>query len=301
MMKMKLAGLIGLVAVIMIIIAPASAVILEETYKGSISRIESSKDTINVYVTDVYQGDGSWLDYGQSSLPNPIVTATFNNPAAFADLKQGDPVEVTLLGGSEWITIGKIGSVSATSQPIIACYGDPSRLVSPFYNNYEITFVAEPDCALCEGTTCTASLASVNVKRDGTEVEAADMFPGSTHVFAWNSDYQYIPVITFVSGEAGSSPCLSSDIIMAGPQAISDFTIYITQRSTIVKSVVETLETEEVTEAPTPVSPTAVMTVEETTVQTAAPSAAPTQAPGFTLFIALAGIFAALCVFSYRK
>ena len=303
MKNMKLAGIAVMVIAAMIICSPASAVLLEETYLGWVSKLEPSKDRVTVYVTDVYQGDGTWLTYGKSSLKNMIVPGTTTNPSVFNDLKQGDSVEVTIMGGSggEWITIGKIGSSGSTSKPVIACYGDPSRLISTFYRDYAISFETEPDCALCEGTTCTASSASVTVRRDGEKVESAEMYPGTTHVFGWESSYQYIPQITFVSGEAESSACISEDegMVMAGPQAVSDFTIYITQRSTIVKSEVETLEKETLTQTP---SGTIAATETEmtSTVTATSPVAATPETPGFTALCAMSAIFAAFCLVSKR-
>ena len=297
-----MAWAIALIFAFMVICSPASAVILEESYQGWISKLEPSSDKVTVYVTEVYEG-GTWVTYGKSSLKNMLVEGTTSNPSVFTDLKQGDPVEVTIMGGpgGEWITIGKIGSTGLTSKPIIACYGDPSRLISPFYKNYIISFIPESDCELCEGTTCVASGASVTVERDGLEVESVDMFPGSTHVFGWdNVSLQYIPLITFVSGEGESSQCSSSEIIMAGPQAVSDFTIYITQRSTIIKSEVETLETEGLTEEPTTEATTA-ETVVQTETRTEVPTTAATpETPGFTMICAFSAIFAAFCIVTGR-
>lgn len=300
MRDMKIAGAAILLIAIMAASSPASAVILEETYMGWISKLEPSYDKLTIYVTEVYQGEGNWLTYGQSGLKNNIVTGTVTNPFVFEDLKQGDSVEVTILGGpgGEWITIGRIGSVGSTEKPIISCYGDPSRLVSPFYKNYKVIFDAKPDCDLCEGTVCTASAAQVKIERDGEVVESAEMFPGSTHVFGWDSSYQYIPLVTFVSGEADSSPCLSSEDggMMTGPQAVSDFKIDITQRNTIVKSEVETLET---------TAQTAVATTAKTTAQagtrTDVPSTAATpETPGFTTICALSSILVAVGLVSKR-
>ena len=98
-----------------------------------------------------------------------------------------------------------------------------------------------------------------------------------------------------------SSACISSgeDGMMAGPQAVSDFTIYITQRSTIVKSEVETLETEVMTEMPTEVVTAAVTQVPVTAETTVLP-ATTAATPGFTMFCALAAVFAALCLFVRR-
>ncbi|WP_048149526.1 hypothetical protein [Methanolacinia paynteri] len=299
-----------LIAALIIVFAvvfcsPASAVLLEEKYMGAISKLEPSYDRIIVNVASVYEG-GEWVTYGKSSLKNNLVTGTTSNPSVFKDLSQGDSVEVTIMGGpgGEWITIGKIGSTGLAIKPIIACYGDPTRLVSPFYKNYEISYISESDCELCEGTICEASGASVTVKRDGLEVESADMYPGSTHVFGWdNATLQYIPLITFVSGEGESSQCSSSDVIMAGPQAVSDFTIYITQRSTIILNEVETLETEGLTEGPTSMmtAVTTPATVVQTDYQTPAPTTAATPAtPGFTAICAFSAIFGAFCLVAGR-
>ena len=303
MKNMKFILITALIFIFAVVVcSPVSAVILEEKYMGSISKLEPSYDRIIVNVASVYEG-GEWVTYGMSSLKNNLVTGTTTNPLVFKELKQGDPVEVTIMGGpgGEWITIGKIGSTGLTTKPIIACYGDPSKLVSPFYKNYVISFTAESDCELCEGTVCEASGASVTVERDGLEVESADMFPGSTHVFGWdNASLQYIPEITFVSGEGESSQCSSSDVVMAGPQAVSDFTIYITQRSTIVLKEVETLETEGLTEEPT-MEATAVETVVRTETQTSAPTTVATPAtPGFTVICALSAIFGAFARVSGR-
>jgi len=303
MRYMKMAWAIALIFAFVVICSPVSAVILEESYQGWVSKLEPSSDRVTVYVTEVYEG-GTWVTYGKSSLRNMIVEGTTSNPSVFTDLKQGDPVEVTIMGGpgGEWITIGKIGSTGLTTKPIIASYGDPSRLISPFYKNYVISFIPESDCELCEGTTCIASGASVTVERDGLEVESVDMFPGSTHVFGWdNVSLQYIPLVTFVSGEGESSQCSSSAVIMAGPQAVSDLTIYITQRSTIIKNEVETLETEDLTEEPT-LEATTAETIIQTEIRTEAPTTVATpETSGFTIICAVSAIFAVFCIVSGRQ
>ena len=93
MRYVKMAWAIALIFAFMVICSPASAVILEESYQGWISKLEPSSDKVTVYVTEVYEG-GTWVTYGKSSLKNMLVEGTTSNPSVFTDLKQGDPVEV---------------------------------------------------------------------------------------------------------------------------------------------------------------------------------------------------------------
>lgn len=289
-----------LTAVFMLMILPASAVILEEQYKGQISTLNAAKKTLTVQVTSVYEG-GEWVNYGKSSLKNSIVSGTIYNPDVFNDLKQGDPVEATILGGAggEWIAIGKIGNLGSTQTPLTAAYGDPSRLSSPYYRGYTVTTAMETDCAECEGTTCTASSSTVSVIRDNAVVETKVMYPGEMHVFGWNSDYQYILKIKFNSGEASSDSCPGYEG-MAGPQAVSDFTIYDTQRSTILASEVDVAAeaTDVLTQSPTETQTAA---PEITAYATQAPSPQATQSGfGLELFIS-AGLIGCLLIILRRN
>ena len=291
-----------LIAIFMLMVMPASAVILEENYKGQISKLEPAKNTLTMQVSSVYQG-GEWVTFGKSSLKNSIVSGKIYNPDIFNDLKQGDSIEAAILGGAggEWIAIGKIGNVGSTETPLIAAYGDPSRLTSPYYMGYTLKTEIKPDCSQCEGTTCKALSATVTPVRDGKDVETDEMYPGDTHVFGWNSDYQYILKITFNSGEASSDSCPGYGG-MAGPQAVSDFTVYDTQRSTILASEVD------VTAAPTAVSTQSPAETEISqttevipTAATASPSPQATQSGfGPELFIA-AGLIGCLLIVLRRN
>ena len=292
----------AIMAVLFLIIMPASAVILEEQYKGQISRLEPSKNTITMQVTSVYEG-GEWVTYAKSSLKNNIVSGTINNPDIFSDLKQGNPVEAVILGGpgGEWIAIGKIGNVDSTTTPLTAAYGIPDRLISPYYRGYTIKTELTPNCAECEGTTCTAQSAKVVVERDGAVVEEKTMYPGETHVFGWNSDYQYIIQVKFNSGEASSDSCPAFEGIV-GPQPISDFTVYDTQRSSVlvtnpVPTVTDTAETTAETTVPTQTQ-----TAEETVSQTSEPMPKATQTGtnvGVVFLMAVFGV--SMAVFKRRN
>ena len=285
MKKTSIFAFAALAVICLLMAIPASAVIMEETYKGQVSKLEPSKNILTMQVTSVYTGDG-WQTYAKSSLKNNIVMGTTYNPDIFADLKQGDPIEATILAGpgGEWISVGKIGSTGSTQSPLIASYGDPSRLMSPFYQGYTLTTELKPDCAECTGTTCLATSAIVSAVRDGKIVETNEMYPGYTHVFGWNSDYQYILKIKFNSGEASSDSCPGFGG-MVGPQAISDFTIYDTQRSTILASEIDI--------APEPAVVSTAAATQQTAEETTAPAATSAPVPqatqsgfGFELFIA---------------
>lgn len=297
MKKLSFVALAVFAVICLLMAVPASAVIMEETYKGQVSKLEPSKNRLTMQVSSVYTGN-EWLPYAKSSLKNNIVEGTVYNPDIFNDLKQGDPIEATILAGpgGEWITVGLIGSVGSTQSPLIASYGDPSRLISYFYKGYTVKTELKPDCAECTGTTCIAASAIVSPERDGKIVETNEMYPGYTHVFGWNSEYQYILKIKFNSGDASSDKCPGFDG-MAGPQAISDFTIYDTQRSTILASEVD------ITPSPTPVSTAAPAETELYQVTPEMTTEAETQAPlpqatqsglGFELFIAAGFVGCAL-------
>ena len=226
-------------AFLMLTAMPASAVILEEYYSGQISKLDASKKTLTMQVSSVYEGE-QWVVFAKSGLKNNIVSGTISNPDIFKDLKQGDPIEAAILGGpgGKWIAVGKVGTTGSTEKPLIASYGDPSKLLSYFYQGYTLTAKTAPDCSSCEGTVCTASNAMVSVFKNDELVETDEMFPGDSHVFGWNTEYQYILKIKFNSGEASSDSCPGTGP-MSGPQAVSDFTIYDTQRSAITAAEVD--------------------------------------------------------------
>ncbi|MBN2734374.1 MAG: hypothetical protein JXQ82_05935 [Methanomicrobiaceae archaeon] len=296
MREMKFFALITVSVIFLLMALPASAVIMEETYKGQVSKLEPSKKSLTMQVSSVYEG-GQWVTFAKSSLKSNIVVGTTYNPDIFNDLKQGDPIEATILGGpgGEWISVGKIGTVGSTQSPLIASYGDPSRLISYFYQGYTVKTELKPDCSWCEGTTCTASSAIVSPIRDNMVVETKEMYPGYTHVFGWNSEYQYILKIKFNSGRASSDLCPGTGV-MAGPQAVSDFTIYDTQRSTILASEVDIAPSETEITTLLPTETEILHATPEMTSATQAPVPQPTQSGfGMELFIA-AGLFGCIMV-----
>ncbi|WOF17144.1 hypothetical protein F1737_10870 [Methanoplanus sp. FWC-SCC4] len=294
-MKITRSAAIAAIILALLLILPVSAVMLEETYKGQVSRIDENKKMFTMQVDTVYNGK-EWVVYSKTSLKNRYVEGIINNPDFFADVKQGDKIEATIMGGAggEWIIVGKIGSTSVTESPIIASYGDPSRLVSPYYKGYTISFEGKPDCDSCEGSTCPALSAVVTVSKDKQPVETKEMIPGERHVFGWTSDYQYVLKVIYNRGEAPSSLCPETGMI-TGPQAISDFTIYDTQRSTILESEIGAINPEETKEIKTE-TPTEIPTLEETQTQVP-PTQAPTKSgPAFAWLIGAMAVITTLFV-----
>ena len=278
-------------------VMPASAVIQEQHFKGQVSVIDAAKNTMTVQINYVYEGN-EWVPYSKATtVPNNIIRGKTDNPLIQKELKQGDAVEACIMGGTdgngEWIAMGKIGSVSSTETPFITLYGDPSKLISNFYQGYVFEYAPVAQCGSCTGTLCPSEAAFVIVSKDGAVVEEKKMVPGESHIFGYDSDNQYVLAVTYNFGEASSEECSSSPVMMAGPQPINDFTIYDTQRSAILEQMTATqtaaataAPTQTVTEA-TPVPPEPRGTP-ETPAPT--PSAMPTRSGfGFELVI-IAGI-----------
>ncbi len=224
-------------------VMPVSAVIQEQHFKGQVSVIDAAKNTMTVQVNYVYEGT-EWVPYSKATtVPNNIIRGKTDNPLIQKELKQGDAVEACIMGGTdgngEWIAMGKIGSVSSTETPFITLYGDPSKLLSDFYQGYVFRYAPVAQCGSCSGTLCPSEAAFVTVSKDGALVEEKKMVPGETYVFGKDSENQYVLKVTYNFGQASSEECSSAPMMM-GPQPINDFTIYDTQRSAILESMTAT-------------------------------------------------------------
>ncbi len=282
-MKTKIlrTGIATALLVILLIAAPASAVLLEESFMGTVSKIDQRANTLNVKADSSYNGE-SWVPLTGTM----ILTGEVPDTAVFDSLKQGDAVQVTRIGGEggSWIAIGKIGSVSLTEKYLTDSFGDPSRLISEFFEGYRVDFTTTPDCNTCTGTTCTALSAEVTITQKGANVGTIFMTPGQTVLFKTPAENQYNLGITFVRGEASSATCERYGS-MVGPQPISDFVIH-----EVKKGVVTATET--ATELPTqaPVTPAS---LPPTTVL-------PTQSPGFAGLLSVFALIAGVCLFCHH-
>ena len=287
---MKKTRYVLLLLIVSLLAVSASAVIFEENYKGKVSRLEPSKQIMTMQVSEVYEG-GQWIPFAKSSLKNNIVAGSTDNPHIYNELKQGDLIEACILGGAggEWVAVGKISSATTTESRLTMEFGDPSKLVSPYYDGYSVEYTTTPNCNACEGTICVAPSATVTVYKGGKQIEKRTLSEGMTRIFGYYSDNQYVLKITYNFGEASSSLCLGSEM-MTGPQDISDFTIYDMQRSAILAGEIPDAAEETAATG----APTAVQTeVPETPAPPVQPTPSTTSSPGFAGFAAMGGIAAA--------
>lgn len=135
----------------------------------------------------------------------------------------GDHVEVASLGGSGqwWVALGKI---SGTERVISDIYGDVAHLISPLLGGYKIEYNNTPNCSTWTGgCNCEAKYTTVNITSESGQTEGHQLYPGQNYAYEGGI---YRINITFHSGQAHVYPeCTGQPYV--GPQAVSDFTIYI--------------------------------------------------------------------------
>ena len=220
----------------------------------------------------------TWTGISVQFVADQKITGTAPSSDAMAYLCVGDTVQATFTGESpqaSWVTVSKVDGTDPTGKFLIASFGDPSKIVNSFQNNFKVTFDTAPDCESCSGSVCTASSAYVKVVQGWNEKNYpsdAQMIPGERHVFKSPEGCLQELSVTFLNGEASAGLCSAASPV--GRQPFSVFTIEVVQKGSVQDyvplPVVQTVETE----VPTPV---------------------PTQAsPGFGFVIAVIGIVAAM-------
>ncbi len=278
-----------IIFIAMCILMPAAAVELEETYLGKVTKADKASGALDVKISARWDGK-------QFAPVDPVTilgTSTFD--MLFDNIKQGDEVVGTLMGGEKWIAIGLVGTKQSTQKQLLWMVGDPNAMVAPFVGNYRVTYTADPKCDSCIGSVCYANSVNVTTKTvgynaNGKEYEVSDigaktLRPAETWNAAETGNQQYLEIL-FIKGEAPASACPGSEMIV-GPQPVSDFFI----KSMSVASAVPT--TEETTAVPATM-PETEATTPATTTTTAAPT--PTPTPGFGVLVAVLGCAAALVV-----
>jgi len=283
----------------MCIVMPAVAVELEETYLGKVTKADQASGALDVKISAQWDGK-------QFAPVDPVTirgTSTFD--ALFENIKQGDEVVSTLMGGEKWIAIGLVGSKQSTQKQLLWMVGDPNAMVAPFVGNYRVTYTADPKCESCVGSVCYANSVDVTTTTVGydsnskeykvSDIGTETLRPAETWDAAETGNQQYLKIL-FIKGEAPASTCPESEMIM-GPQPVSDFFI----KSVGVASAPPATRTESPVATTPPV-------VEETTAvpatmpetetpmpsTTSAPMATPT--PGFGIMAAILGCATALVV-----
>lgn len=273
---------------------PAAAVELEEVYLGKVTKADQATGTVDVKISAKWNGK-------QYAPVDPVTisgTSTFD--ALFENIKQGDEVVGTLMGGEKWIAIGLVGSKQSTQKQVSWMVGDPNAMVSPFVGNYKVAYTANPKCDSCIGSVCYAesvdvSVTTVGYDSNGKEYQVSDvgtrtLLPAETWNVVEKDNQQYLNIL-FIKGEAPASACPDAPMVM-GPQPVSDFFI----KSMSVGSGIPT-ETPASAIATTPAieeTPAVPATLPETIATpatTSAPTAVPTTTPipGFGVIAALLG------------
>ncbi len=222
------AGLIALA----VLAAPAAGLIMESSYMGMVSELDSENSTMTIQAGFFY--GCTWENGTPSCTWNPrFLTEVIGRvpiEQAYSGLKVGDTVEATILGGPgrDWIGIGVL--VPNLRSGVLVdreIYGDPSVLHAPYLGNYSLSYTMQPDCGNCTGTVCPAVSTNITLASDGMAVLSRILSPGETVFFNGRNDNSSV-YITFLKGEALSALCPNSSPMIGGRQPVPAFVIRIT-------------------------------------------------------------------------
>jgi len=231
-MKLRYSILCLLIA-FLICTVPAAAVLQETAVTGVVGDVRPVDDRINF---SAYATIG--LDYGDGTVaPKTVYTAIEPpaelsfvppNPAAYDLVTAGETAAVTMLGGLDGtcIAIARIQETTDGEVVITDLAGDPNALPNKLVGDYSVTYEAEPDCDLCEGTIAPALWVNVTLHSEGMDIFTQRLLPGEYFTYNGRNDGSAVTV-TFIAGEAFASSCPECSV-MAGPQAISTFVIEVT-------------------------------------------------------------------------
>ena len=264
---------------------PVSAVTKEITVAGIVTEIMPSDNTMEIKAERVWNG-ATWTGVSVTFVSKEMIKGTVPNSAVFDKITAGSPVQATFTGDEEqtvtWKCIGKVQTGGLAGKYISDAFGDPKYVISPFFNNFKITYTMLADCDRCSGSTCTADYADLHVSQGWEEKNYAYEYTikkGERHVFTSPEGCESEFSVTFIEGESSTGACPGYPAT-PGPAPVSNFVISVVQKGTV----------SDMTPAP---AITPVMTGENTP--------QPTQSPGFVYMGALAGIFAAVLIARIKK
>ena len=277
-------ALVVVLILVFICVFSASAVLLETTVSGEVTKINEADNVIKVHANEVWNGE-SWVMFSVTSLDKQDLTGSVPDGDIFDYLETGDIIQGTFTGDEAstviFVTVARVDLPDSSSRYLSDSWGDPSLLVSPFFNNFKISYEMTADCNRCTGSVCTAESSEVSVSQgwEGQNyLQDTTMVPGEKYVFTSPEGCQSELTATFVEGQASAGEC--SSVAVDGPQPFSDFAIHVVQKG-----------------AETGVTATPSSTITETVItSTATTQPTATQSPGFAWAGAFLGIMAALCV-----
>jgi len=265
-------------------IVPVSAILQVTTVSGEVIEITEAGNEITICANEIWNGE-SWVMYSVTSLSRQNLVGVVPDGDIFGYLNPGDTVQATFTGDEEtavnWVTVARLELPDSSSRFLSDSWGDPSYLVSPFFNNFKITYETTPDCNDCSGTVCTAECADVSVSQgwEGqNHHQKKSMVPGETRIFSSPEGCHSELTVTFYEGQASSGECSGSEV-MTGPQPFSDFAVHLVQKGSATE---------------VSVTPSSSITGTATIPEQTGPE--PTQSPGFAFIAAFLAIMAAVCI-----
>jgi hypothetical protein len=243
--KVILTLLIG-ITVIILAAVPATAIVQEIVYRGSLVSLNQSAGTITVNAGYTYGctfANGTSTCGWDPSKPENL-TGTVPDPAVFTVFKTGDPVVATSMGGpgGTWIGVAKVfptpGIENWLATDII---GDPGSLPVNLAADYYFAYTTTPECGNCTGAVCNAVSATVTLNSTESTVLEKTMKAGEKVVYNGRNDNSSV-IITFVQGQGLAEKCPGKAGIV-GLQPVSTFIIHVNQGLTAPAPVLTPLNT----------------------------------------------------------
>ncbi len=219
-------------AFVILAAAPASAVIQEIVYRGTLVSMNQSAGTITLNAGYTY---GCTFSNGTSRCTwDPIkpenLNGTVPDPSVFAILKPGDPVVATSMGGpgGRWIGIAKVFPTPGIENWIATdLVGDPDSLPVSLASDYSFSYTTNPECGNCTGSVCNALSAAIVLNSTDRPVLEKTLVKGEKVLYNGRNDNSSV-IISFVQGQGMADKCPGKAGIV-GPQPISTFIIHVNQ------------------------------------------------------------------------
>jgi len=232
---MKSHGYLVLCAALLVLaacIVPAGAVVLEVTLKGTVSDLSVANTTLTLASPSRYgcdYGNGtsapvcSWTPLNTAS-----VSGTVPDPAAFTVFAPGDQAVAISLGGTggTWISLAKLYGSGTAADKATDEIGNLDSLPVSLIGDYAVQAGTVPDCSVYTGTTCTAVSSNAMITSGTLPVAQQTLSPGQSLFFNGRNDGSSVN-LTFVQGQALSTPCPGKAGLIGGVQPVSDYIVHV--------------------------------------------------------------------------
>lgn len=215
-----------IVLAVLLLVAPAGAALREATYRGTVTAVDPSNQTITITADAEYRcgaRDGNPACAWTPIEPIPV-TGRVPDPLALVTVSPGSAVAATITGGpgGAWIGIGRVHSAGETFYADLVI-GEPSSVPVPLAGGYRVSATTEPDCSACSGTVCAARSARVALAKNEVVVAEWVLAPREEMRYGHGAGADEVTV-AFLSGQASSTTC-SPDRPIVGPRPVSVYVI----------------------------------------------------------------------------